>query len=172
MEKRWRTSQLRCAKIRKSQSRQLFSIKRRKEGEKKREYEWERGVRKEKERRRDTFLSEASKKFCFVLNKEDKWNFSVQFSHSGESDSATPWTSTPGLPVHHQLPELAQIYVHWAGDIIQPSYPLTAPSPLALNLSQHQGLFKWVSPLHQLAKVLEFQLQHQSFLLIFRVDFL
>ena len=65
--------------------------------------------------------------------------------------------STPGLPVHHQLPELAQTHVHWIGDAIQPSHPLSSPSP-ALNLSQHQGLFKWVSSSHQVAKVLELQL--------------
>jgi len=69
--------------------------------------------------------------------------------------------STPGLPVHHQLPEFTQIHVHWVGDAIQPSYPLLSPSPPALNLSQHQGLFQWVSSWHQVAKVLEFQLQHQ-----------
>ena len=59
--------------------------------------------------------------------------------------------STPGLPVHHQLPELAQTHVHWVSDAIQPSHPLSSPSPPALNLSQHQGLFKWVSPSHQVA---------------------
>ena len=80
--------------------------------------------------------------------------------------------STPGLPVHHQLPESTQTHVHWVGDAIQPSHPLSSPSPPALNLSQHQDLFKWVSSLHQVAKVLEFQLQHQSFQWIFRTDFL
>ena len=71
--------------------------------------------------------------------------------------------SMPGLPVHHQLPESTQTHVHWVGDAIQPSHPLSCPSPPALNLSQHQGLFQWVSSSHQVAKVLEFQLQHQSF---------
>ena len=71
--------------------------------------------------------------------------------------------STPGLPVHHQLLEFTQTHVHWVGDAIQPSHPLSSPSPPALNLSQHQGLFKWVNSLHQMVKVLEFQLQHQSF---------
>ena len=70
--------------------------------------------------------------------------------------------STPGLPVHHQLLEFTQTHVHWIGDAIQPSHLLLSPSP-ALNLSQNQGLFKWVSSSHQVAKVLEFQLQHQSF---------
>ena len=80
--------------------------------------------------------------------------------------------STSGLPVHHQLPEFTQTHVHWVSDAIQPSHPLSSPSPSALNLSQHQGLFTWVSPLHEVAKVLELQLQHQSFQWIFRVDFL
>ena len=71
--------------------------------------------------------------------------------------------SMPGLPVHHQLPKFTQTHVHWVGDAIQPSHPLLSPSPAAFNLSQHQGLFKWVSSSHQVAKILEFQLQHQSF---------
>ena len=71
--------------------------------------------------------------------------------------------STPGLPVHHQLPELAQTRVHRANDAIQPSHPLSSPSLPAFSLSQHQGLFQGVSSLHQVAKVLEFELQHQSF---------
>ena len=79
--------------------------------------------------------------------------------------------SMPGFPVLHHLLELAQTQVHWVGDAIQLSHPLSSPSP-ALNLSQHQGLFQWVSSLHQVAKVLEFQLQYQSFQWIFRVDFL
>ena len=80
--------------------------------------------------------------------------------------------SMPGFPVHHQLPELAQIHVHRISDAIQPSHPLSSPSPLAFNPSQHQGLFQWVSSSHQVAKVLEHQLQHQSFQWIFRTDFL
>ena len=85
--------------------------------------------------------------------------------------------SMPGLPVHHQLPESTQTYVDWVGDAIQPSHPLSSPSLPALNLSQHQGLFKWVSSSHQVTKVLEFQLQHQSFneysgLISFRMDWL
>ena len=80
--------------------------------------------------------------------------------------------SMPGFPVHQQLPELAQTYVHWVGDAIQPSHPLSSPSPPAFNLSQHQGLFQWVTSAHQVAKVLEFQLQHWSFQWIFRTDFL
>ena len=71
--------------------------------------------------------------------------------------------STPGLPVHHQLLESTQTHVHRVDDAIQSSHLLSSPSPPALNLSQHQGLFQWVSSLHQVAKVLEFQLQHRSF---------
>ena len=80
--------------------------------------------------------------------------------------------STPGFTVHHQLPELAQTHVCWVGDAIQPCHPLSSPSAPAFNLSQHQGLFQWVSSSHQVAKVLEFQLQHWSFQWIFRTDFL
>ena len=80
--------------------------------------------------------------------------------------------STQGLPVHHQLPESTQTHVYWVGDAIQPSHPLSSPPPPALNLSQHQGLFKWVSSLHQVAKVLEFQLQHQPFQWTPRTDLL
>ena len=79
--------------------------------------------------------------------------------------------SMPGFPVHHHLLELAQTPVHRAGDAIQPSHPLSSPSP-AFSLAQHQALFQWVSSSHQVAKVLEFQLQHQSFQRIFTTDFL
>ena len=70
--------------------------------------------------------------------------------------------STPGFLVRHQLPELTQTHVHRVGDAIQPSHPLSSPSPPTFNLSQHQGLFQSGSSSHQVAKVLEFQLQHQS----------
>ena len=100
---------------------------------------------------------------------------SVQFSLVAQS-CLTLWDpmnrSTPGLPVHHQLPEFSQNHVHQVDDAIQPSHLLSSPSPPALNLFQHQGLFQWVSSSHQVAKVLEFQLQHQSFQWIVRVDFL
>ena len=85
---------------------------------------------------------------------------------------ATMNRSMPGLPVYHQLPEFTQTHVHWIGDAIQPSHPLPFPSPPALNLSQHQGLYKWVSSSHQVARVLELQLQRRSFQWIFRTDFL
>ena len=79
--------------------------------------------------------------------------------------------STPGLPVHYQLLELAQTHVHWVSDAIQPSHPLSFPSS-AFNFSQRQDLFQWVSFSHQVTKVLEFQLQHQSFQRILRTDLL
>ena len=80
--------------------------------------------------------------------------------------------STPGLPVHHQPQEFTQTHLYWVGDAIQPSDPLSSSSTPALNLSQHQGLFKSVSSSHQVAKVLEFQLQHQSFQWTPRTDLL
>ena len=77
--------------------------------------------------------------------------------------------STPGLPVPHHLSEFAQVHVHCIGGAIQPSHPLMPSFPSALNLSQHQGLFQWINCLHQM-KILELELQHQSFQWIFRVD--
>ena len=81
-------------------------------------------------------------------------------------------SSTPGFPVPHQLLELTQTHVNWVNDAIQTSHPLSSPSPPTFNYSQHEGLFQWVSSSHQVAKGLEFQLQHQSFQWIFRTDFL
>ena len=103
-------------------------------------------------------------------------NMFVQFSslqslrHVWLRDSMN--CSMPGLPVHHQLPEFTKTHIHWVADAIQASHPLSSPSPPALNPSQHQGLFQWVSPLHQVATVLEFQLQHQSFQWTPRTDLL
>ena len=100
---------------------------------------------------------------------------SVQFSSVTQSclTLCDPMNhSAPGFPVHHQLPQSTQTHVHWVGDTMQPSHPLLSPSPPALNLSQHQGLFQWVSSSHQVAKVLEFQLQHQSFQWTPRTDLL
>jgi len=71
--------------------------------------------------------------------------------------------SMPGFPVYHQLPEFTQTYVRRVSDAIQPSLPLSSPSPPAPNPSQHQSLFQWVNSSHEVAKVLEFQLQHHSF---------
>ena len=80
--------------------------------------------------------------------------------------------STPGLPLHHQLPEFTQTHVHRVGDAIQPSHLLSSPFPPAPNPSQHQGLFQLVKFSHEVAKVLEFQLQHQSFQRTPRTDLL
>ena len=99
-------------------------------------------------------------------------NISVQFTQSCLTLRDPMDCSTPGFPVNHQFPELAQIHVHRVGDAIQPSYPLSSPSPPLFNCFQHQSLFQGVSSSHQVAKVLEFQLQHQSFQWIFRTDFL
>ena len=86
----------------------------------------------------------------------------------------TPWMdcSMPGFTVHHQLPESIQTHVHQVSDYIQPSHLLSSPSLPTFNPSQDQGLFKWVSSSHQVSKVLEFQLQHQSFQWTFRIDLL
>ena len=96
---------------------------------------------------------------------------SVHFSGSVMSSSLQPHgLQHTGLPVHYQLAELARTHVHQVGDAIQPSLPLSSPSLPAFNLTQQQGLFQWVSSSHQVAKVLEFQLQHQSFQWIFRTN--
>ena len=76
------------------------------------------------------------------------------------------------FPVFHHTPELAQTHIYWVSNATQPSHPLSSPISPAINLCKHQGLFKWVSPLHQVAKILEFRLQHQSFQWTFRTDFL
>ena len=81
----------------------------------------------------------------------------------GEQINGTMMDKKHSLPVHHQLPEFTQTHIHRVGDAIQPSHILSSPSPPALNPSQHQGLFQLVSSSHQVAKGLEFQLQHQSF---------
>ena len=89
--------------------------------------------------------------------------YTVQFSSVAQL-CLTLWDpmdrSTPGLPVHHQLPDFTQTHVHWIGEAIQPSHLLLSPFPPSFNLSQHHGLFQWVSSLHQVAKILELQLQH------------
>ena len=106
--------------------------------------------------------------FLYVWNLNSRGaeisTYSVQFRGSVVSNSVTPMNhSTPGLPVHHQLLEFTQTHVRWVGDAIQPSHPLSSPSPPPFNLSQHQGLFQWCSSSHQVTKILEFQLQHQTF---------
>ena len=105
---------------------------------------------------------------------------SVQFSSVTQSCPILCYPvdcSTPGLPVHHQLPKFTQTHVHWVSDAIQPSHPLSSPSPLALNLSQHQGLFKWVSSSHQVAKYGSFSFnispsEEHSGPISFRMDWL
>ena len=100
---------------------------------------------------------------------------SVQFSSVAQlcPTSCNPMNhSRPGLPIHHQLLKFTQTYVHWVGDAIQPSHPLSSPSPPAPNPSQHQGLFQWVNSSHEVAKVLELQSQHQSFQWTPRTDLL
>ena len=97
----------------------------------------------------------------------------VQFSCRSVVSLCDPMNhSTPGLLVHHQLPEFTQTHVHWVGDIIQPSHPRSSPSPPAPNPPQHQGFFQWVNSSCEEAKVLRFQLQHQSFQWTPRNDFL
>ena len=116
-----------------------------------------------------------SESYFQILRRYFPWLRSVQFSSVTQScpTLCDPMNcSTPGLPVHHQHSEPTQTHVHWVSDAIQPSHPLSSPSPPALNLSQHQGLFKWVSSSHQVTKVLEFQLQHQSFQWTPRTDLL
>ena len=101
-----------------------------------------------------------------VMNQGLLLWLTVQFSSVAQScpTLCNPMDySTPGLPVHHWTLEFTQTHLHWVGDAIQPSHPLLTTSPPVFNLSQAQGLFKWVSCSHQVAKVLEFQLQHQSF---------
>ena len=99
-------------------------------------------------------------------DKHSKYHTLVQFSSVAQlcPTLCNPMNcSTPGLTVHHQLQEFTQNHVHRVSDAIQPSHPLSSPSPPTFNLSQHQGLFEWVSSSYQAAKVLEFQLQHHSF---------
>ena len=114
-------------------------------------------------------------KICPILH----FSFSIQFSSVTQSclTLCDPMDySMPGFPDHHQLPELAQTHVHQVGEAIKPSHPLCSPSPPAFNLSQHHGLFQWDRSSHQVAKVFEFQLQHQhpsneySGLISFQID--
>ena len=98
------------------------------------------------------WLSSSGRMFSSVHLLSRVWLLATPMDHS-----------TPGLPVHRQLPEFTQTHVPWVGNAIQPSHPLLSPSPPAFNLSQHHGLFQWVCSSHQVVKVLEFQLQHHSF---------
>ena len=110
------------------------------------------------------FTTSAGKRFAFY-----------QFTSVAQSCSTLcnlMNCSTPGLPVHHQHPGFTQTHVHWVGDAMQPSHPLSSPPTPSFNLSQHHGLFQWVISSHQVAKVLEFQLQHQSLQWTPRTDLL
>ena len=110
-------------------------------------------------------------RFC----RSTQWRGNSQFSLVTQSclTLCNPMNcSTPGFPIHHQLPESTQTHFHWVSNAIQPSHHLLSPSPPALNLSKQQGLFKLVSSLNQVAKVLEFQLPHQSFQWTPRTDLL
>ena len=112
---------------------------------------------------------------CWVVWAFPHFGNSVQFSSVAQFclTLCNPMNcGTPVLPVHHQLPESTQTHVHCFGDAIQPSHPPSSPSPPAFNLDQHQGLFQWISSSHQVAKVLEFQPQHQTFQCVFRTDLL
>ena len=112
---------------------------------------------------------------CLVFQQHIRERSSIQFSSVAQScpTLCDPMNrSTPGLPVHHQLPEFTQTHVHWVSDAIQPSHPLSSPSPPTPNPSQHQSLFQWVSSSHEMGKVLEFQLQGQSFQWTPRTDLL
>ena len=134
---------------------------------------WDKAGNKQNQRRwnnyRITGISKDVRKHLSLktrisLNRKTVW--SVQFSSVAQSCPTLCDLmnhNTPGLPVHHQLLESTQTHVHWVGDAIQPSHPLLSPSPPALNLSQHQGLFKWGSSSNEVTKVSEFWLQHQSF---------
>ena len=130
------------------------------------------------------FASVRSMPFLSIIVLIFPWNVPLVFPiflKRSLSSSVVQWCPTlcdpmdcslPGLPVHHQLLGFTQIPVCWVGDAIQPSHPLSSPSPPTFNLSQHQCLFQWFSSSHQVAKVLEFQLQYQSFQWVFRTDFL
>ena len=108
--------------------------------------------------------------YWVITGRAGAWFSSV--THSSPTLCDPMDCSTPGLPVHYYFLELVQTRIHRVGDAIQPSHPLSSPSPPAFNPSQHQGLFQWVNSLHQVTKVLEFPLQHQSLQGIFRTDFL
>ena len=110
---------------------------------------------------------------AYTQHKWIFWSSSVQFSSVTQSWSnlCDPMNrSMPGIPAHHQLPESTQTHVHQVSDAIQPSHPLSSPAPPALSLSQHQGLFQWISSSQHVAKVLKLQLQHQSLQWITRTD--
>ena len=116
-------------------------------------------VKDVKPRAVSTFFIAFNNKIRAVLNVWSLRFSSVQFSCSVVSNSLWPHESQHARPpIHHHLPEFTQTHVHRVGDVIQPSHPLSSPSPPAPNPSQHQSLFLWVNSSHEVAKVLEFQL--------------
>ena len=120
---------------------------------------------------RPVFIVKSTFSFYFPLLSVE--TYSVQFSSVTQSCPTLcdhMDCSTSGFPVHHQLLELIQTHVHRVNDAIQSSHPLSSPSPPALNLFQHHSFFQWVGSSHQMARVLEFQLQHQSFQWTLRTD--
>jgi len=127
-----------------------------------RESSWSRG---------QTSLSCISGRFFTISTTRELYQFS-SVTQSCPTLCNPMDCSIPGFPVLHQLPELAQTHVHWVGDAAQPSHPLSSHPLLLLQCFLASGFFQWVSSLYQVAKVLEFQLQHQSFQWILRVDFL
>ena len=114
------------------------------------------------------------------VERKSKTKIAIQFSSVSQRCPTlcdTMDCSTPGLPVHHRLPEFAQTHFHWVHYAIQPSHPLLSSSSPTFNLCWHQSIFQWVSSLNQVAKVLEFQLQHHpsneySGLISFKMDWL
>ena len=117
-------------------------------------------------------VNSMCKPFCFPHMSWFSLRQSFSVSQSCPTLRGTMDCSTPGLPVLHHLPEFAQTHVHWVSDAIQPYHPLSSPSPPTFNLSQLHSFSNWVGSLLQVAKVLELQLQHESFQWIFRTDFL
>ena len=127
-------------------------------------------------------MDRVNKQNGILLRHYNEWNNAIcshmdepQFSSVTQScpTLCDPMNcSRPYLPVHHQLPECTQTHVHWVGDDIQPSHPLSFPSPPSLNCSQHQDLFQWVSSWYEVATILEFQLHHQSYQWTSRTDLL
>ena len=127
-------------------------------------------------RRKPRLLRKASQSHLLTTADDSFLQFS-SFQSLSRSQLCDPMDcNTPSFPVLHQLPEFTQTHVCWISDTIQPTYPLSSPSP-AFNLSHHQGLFKWVSSSHQVAKILEFRLQINTSnehpgLISFRMDWL
>ena len=124
----------------------------------------------------ELFLGKFTEMFCVWITSSLKWSWLVKSLLFSVTQSCATLCnpmdcSTPGFPVLCCLLVFAQTHVHWISDVVQPSHPLLPLSPPPLYLFQHQGLFQWAVSLHQVAKVLELQLQHQSFQWLFGTDF-